>query len=61
MITANTTIVREGRESELRVALRPREPQFAAAAQAVMASPVMPACAKDPAFRAAFDGLSGPR
>lgn len=59
LIAANATIAREGRIGELKVALAPREEQFAAAAKAVMELPVLPACAKDAGFTRAFGRLTG--
>jgi hypothetical protein len=59
VIAANALVVRDGRSAELRLALKPQETRFGVAAAAVMGSPVLPACAHEPAFTAAFDGLAG--
>lgn len=59
VITANMTIVREDRVAALKGALAPHEARFTTAAQRVIDSPTMSACAKEPTFTAAFARLVG--
>lgn len=59
VIAANATIVREARVGALKVALAPHEARFSAAAKAVIGATTLSACAKDPAFTAAFTQLVG--
>jgi hypothetical protein len=57
---ANAKVLREGRAMELKLALRPYDDRFEAAAKAIAGSKTMHACAMDGTFARAFDGLVGP-
>jgi hypothetical protein len=58
--TANAKVLHDGRDRELRAALGPRSEAFDEAAAAVVQSPTMSKCARDPAFAKAFDALVAP-
>ncbi|MCW5808490.1 MAG: hypothetical protein KIT31_39430, partial [Deltaproteobacteria bacterium] len=57
---ANAQVLREGRAMELKLALRPYDDRFEAAAKAIASSKTMRACAMDGTFARAFDALVGP-
>jgi hypothetical protein len=57
---ANAAVMHDGRAGELRAALGAHDQEFDAAAQAVMQSPTMARCARDPGFGKAFDELVAP-
>jgi hypothetical protein len=57
VVTANAKVLRDGRAKELKAALEPRGDVFDAGAQAIMQSPTMARCARDPAFTKALDQL----
>lgn len=59
VVAANLKILREGRAKELAPALAAHGDRFEAAAQAIVESPTMSACARDPSFGDAFDDLVG--
>lgn len=59
VVAANAKLLNDGRAIQLKVALRPYEVQFDAAAKAIMASTTLSACSQDPAFAKAFDELVG--
>jgi hypothetical protein len=60
VVAGNAQVLHDGRAAELRAALAAHEQEFDAAAQAVMQSPTMARCARDPAFGKAFDELAAP-
>lgn len=60
VVTANAKVVREGRSDRLRTALAPHDDAFDRAARAIMQSPTMSRCARDPVFSEAFDKLLEP-
>lgn len=59
VVAANAKVLHEGRGMQLKLALRPYDAQFNAAAKAVMGAKTLPACSQDPAFARAFDELVG--
>lgn len=59
VVTANATVIQEGRGKELEAALAPHDAELDAAAKDVMHAPTLAACAKDEAFIRAFDELVG--
>jgi len=59
VVAANAKLVRDGRGTELRAALAPREAELAAAAKQIMGSPVVARCAGDAPFTTAFDRFVG--
>lgn len=59
VIAANQQVIRDGRGTQLKLALRPYDARFDAAARAVVQGPTMAACARDPGFATAFDALAG--
>jgi ribosomal protein L18E len=61
VIVANAKVLAEGREMQLKIALRRFDDQFQKSAKAIMQSKAIAACFQDPAFGKALDGLVGPR
>lgn len=59
VVAANAKIKHEGRDLQLKLALRQHEPELDAAAKSIMSSKTLPACAENPAFQKAFDDLRG--
>jgi CxxC motif-containing protein (DUF1111 family) len=57
VVTANAKVLRDGRARQLQAALDPHGDAFDRAAQAIVQSPAMAACAQDAAFARAFDEL----
>jgi hypothetical protein len=60
VIAANAKLLQEGREMQLKLALRRYEERFLAAAKLVMESKTVAACALDDPFTRAFGRLAGP-
>ncbi len=61
VIAANAKVRHEGREMQLKIALRRFDAQFQASAKAIMQSKTMATCFQDAAFVKALEGLIGPR
>lgn len=61
VIAANAKVVRDGRTMELKLALRPYDIKFDAAARTIVGSKVLAACVQDSAFVTAYDALAGTR
>jgi hypothetical protein len=59
VIAANARVLRDGRNLQLQLALRPHDDRFEAAARGIIESPTLAACAQDPAFADAYDALFG--
>ena len=57
VVIANTKVLRDGRARQLRAALDPHNDAFDRSAKAIMQSPTMSKCGRDPAFAKAFDHL----
>lgn len=60
VVAANARVAQEGRTAELQVALRPHDDILSSAAKAIMHSPTLASCARDPAFGAAWESLVSP-
>ncbi len=60
VVAANARVIRDGRAAELRAALAPRDAELGAAAAAVIHAPALAACASEPAFGRALDGVFSP-
>jgi len=60
VIAANARVLHDGRELQLKLALRHYDERFQAAAKRVMAAPVLVVCARDAGFTAAYERLAGP-
>lgn len=61
VIAANAKVLAEGREMQLKIALRRFDDQFQKSAKAIMQSKTIATCFQDAAFGKALDGLVGPR
>lgn len=61
VIAANSKVFLDGREMQLKLALRRYDDRFQEAARAIMKSRTVAACARDDAFAKAFDKLAGNR
>lgn len=61
VIAANAKVLQDGREMQLKLALRRYDDRFQAAAKSIMQSKTLAACAKDDGFARAFDQLAGAR
>lgn len=61
VIAANAKVLHEGRELQLKIALRRFDDQFQKAAKAIMQSKTIAACFQDAAFGKALEGLVGAR
>jgi hypothetical protein len=59
VIDANAKVLHDGREMQLKIALRRHEDKFNASAKAVMESKTLAACWQDVTFARAFDRLAG--
>jgi hypothetical protein len=59
VVAANAKVLHEGRGMQLKLALRPYDAQFNAAAKAVMSAKTLPACSQDPTFASAYNELVG--
>jgi len=57
VVAANAKVLHDGRAKELKAALEPRSAAFDAGAQAIMQSPTMSKCGRDPGFTKALDQL----
>jgi hypothetical protein len=57
VVTANAKVLHDGRAKQLRAALGPYGESFDRSARAIVQSPAMSRCARDPAFAKAFDEL----
>jgi hypothetical protein len=57
VVTANAKVLHDGRAKQLRAALDPYGESFDRSARAIVQSPTMSKCARDPAFAKAFDDL----
>jgi hypothetical protein len=60
VIAANARVLHDGRELQLKLALRHYDDRFQAAAKRVMSAPVLVVCAGDARFTAAYERLAGP-
>jgi hypothetical protein len=61
VIAANAKVLHDGRQLQLKIALRRFEERFQKAAQAIVQSKTLAACFKDPNFARALDQLVGQR
>ena len=61
VITANAKVLSEGREMQLKIALRRFDDQFNKAALAIMQSKTIAVCFENAPFAKAFEGLAGPK
>jgi len=61
VIAANAKVLHDGREMQLKLALRHYDDQFRDAAKMIVDAKVVATCAHDQAFTSALDRLSGPR
>jgi hypothetical protein len=61
VIAANAKVLHEGRQMQLKLALRRFDERFQKAAQAIVQSKTIAACWQDPGFARALDQLVGPR
>lgn len=61
VIAANAKVLHEGREMQLKIALRRFDDQFQRFAKAIIQSKTIAACFQDVAFAKALEGLVGPR
>jgi hypothetical protein len=61
VIAANAKVLHEGREMQLKIALRRFDDQFQRSAKAIVQSKTIAACFQDAAFAKALEGLVGPR
>ncbi len=61
VIAANAKVLHEGREIQLKIALRRFDDQFQKSAKAIVGSKTIAACFQDAAFAKALEGLVGPR
>lgn len=61
VIAANLKVLDEGREMQLKIALRRFDEQFQKSAKAIIQSKTIAACFQDAAFVKALEGLVGPR
>ena len=61
VIAANAKVLHEGREMQLKIALRRFDALFQASAKAIMQGKTIAACFQDAAFVKALEGLIGPR
>lgn len=59
VVTANATVLHEGRAQNLKVALKHYDDQLDAAARSIMKSKTLATCSSDEAFAHAFDLLVG--
>ncbi len=59
VIAANARVLHDGREMQLKIALRHYDDRFQAAAKRVVSAGVLATCANDAAFTAAYDRLAG--
>jgi hypothetical protein len=57
VVAANAKVLHDGRAKELKAALEPHSAAFDAGAQAIMQSPTMSKCGRDPGFTKALDQL----
>ena len=60
VVTANATVLHDGRAAELRAALEPHGEAFDALARAIMQAPTLAMCAQDARFAKALDALFAP-
>jgi hypothetical protein len=60
VIAANAKVFHEGRQAQLKIALRRFDERFNKAAQTVMQSKTIAACYENPAFRSALDQIAAP-
>lgn len=61
VLAANAKVLHDGRQAQLKIALRRFEERFQKAAQAVVQSKTIAACWETPAFARSLDQLVGPR
>lgn len=61
VIAANAKVLHEGREMQLKIALRRFDDQFQKAAKSIVQSKTIAACFQDAAFAKSLEGLVGPR
>ncbi len=61
VIAANAKVLHEGREMQLKIALRRFDDQFQKSAKAIVQSKTIAACFQDAGFAKALEGLVGPR
>jgi hypothetical protein len=61
VIAANAKVLHDGRQVQLKLALRRFDERFQKAAQAIVQSKTIAACSQDPSFVRSLDQLVGPR
>jgi hypothetical protein len=61
VIAANAKVLHDGRQMQLKIALRRFDDRFHKAAQAIMHGKTVAACAEHPAFAKSLERLLGPR